>query len=173
MAVGRPTLRSVDSECESQAMEPRNWRDRRSPCRPNSWGRVESSATARGIRSCRGQRTGQTHTRVPQEPGRPALSFRKVGLGVPNPKLPGPRPCIQGRGERTAGGNERYRRGEDNEPGGTEGQESERLGSTAEAGEPISTGPGGGKRGVESSNRWRETWRRHRTPELCPRNDSG
>ena len=56
--------------------------------------------------------------------------------------------------------------------GRTERQESERPHSTVEAGEPISAGPWGGKGGVESSNRWRETCRRHRTPTTCPRNDS-
>src|SRR5437660_2390972 len=35
------------------------------------------------------------------------------------------------------------------------------------------TGPGRGKGGVESLNRWRETCRRHRTPITCTRDNSG
>ena len=47
--------------------------------------------------------------------------------------------------------------GDDNKHGRKDGQESERPHSTVEAGTPISEGPCGGKGGVESSNRWRET----------------
>jgi len=88
--VGRPTLRSVDSECESLAIEPRNPLGRGSPCRPNSWGRVESPVRARGIWSHRGPRTRQTHTRVPQEPGRPVHLHREIGSEVPNQNFQAP-----------------------------------------------------------------------------------
>lgn len=63
--------------------------------------------------------------------------------------------------------------GNENKPDGKDGQESERPHSTDEAGEPISEEPCGGKGDVESSNRWRETWRRHRTLEPCSRDDNG
>ena len=43
--------------------------------------------------------------------------------------------------------------------------------SNAEAGEPPE-GPRGGK-GAPFMNRWRETWRVHRDPRTCPRNDNG
>lgn len=71
------------------------------------------------------------------------------------------------------GDSEWYCRATQNESGEKDEQESERLHSTFEAGEPISEEPWGGKEDVESSNRWRETWRRHRTPGKCSRNDNG
>jgi hypothetical protein len=57
--------------------------------------------------------------------------------------------------------------------GETDEQASERSQSTVEAGERLSTGPREGKGSVESSTRWRETWRRLRTPIPCQRDNNG
>src|SRR5438132_6536559 len=93
-----------------------------------------------GHRSYRGRRTGRTHKRVPQEPGISARLHRAVGWGVPNRKLPGLRSGVQDREERSTGRSEWYCPGESQEPGRKDEQGSERLHSTAEAGEPISDG---------------------------------
>ena len=93
-----------------------------------------------GHRSCRGLRTGRTHKRVLQEPGRPARPHRPVGWGVPNRKLPGLRSGVQDREERSTGRSEWYCPGETQEPGRKDEQGSERPHNTAEAGEPISDG---------------------------------
>jgi hypothetical protein len=171
--VGRPIPRSVDSACESRAIEPRNLSWSREPLASKSPGAAPVSRQGQGHRSRRGLRTRRTHTRVPQEPGRSVPLHGNVGWGVPNPKLPGPRPGIQGRGERNTGGSTWYRRAKTTSTAGRMYRSRSALIVPDEAGTPNSEGPRGGKGGVESSNRWRETCRRHRTPRTCSRNDSG
>jgi hypothetical protein len=115
---GDPPCEAETASANSPAIEPRNGFSRGSPRRLNGPGPRRLPAMAWGSRSRRGLRNGRKHNGVPQEPGRPALSSRKFGLGVPNPKLPGSRPGIQGRGERTTGGSEGYRRAKTRSPVG-------------------------------------------------------
>lgn len=171
--MGQPILRSGDSECECQAIEPRSTYHRgslrrlrvRGPRRIIRYG--EEDSILPGSKNRANAYEGSPGTwEACSSPRRTRLGSADTETSGPPAGHPGPR------------GAKRWRQrvvptGDTNKPGGTEGQESERLGSTAEAGEPISTGSGGGKGDVESSNRWRETWQRHRTLGTRSRNDSG
>ena len=168
---GRPPRRSGDSESRCRAIEPRNLR---------SW--EPPSLTQAGAAPRR--RHGLAHlgpTGV-QEQGAgtrgslgnlrdPATSVVAAGRrpGLPTPgRSPAP---VPGRWGRT---------GDQTTVSPTEGDEGRRDGrpgvgashSSDEAGEP-SRGTPRSQGDAVSTNRWRETWRVHRNPWTCPRNNNG
>src|SRR5262249_22946006 len=163
----------TDSACEGRAIEPRNQASRSESTVRTSGG--TASAYRHGLVdwSCRGPRTGRTHTRVPQEPERPAALLRTLSrpAAVPNlnrlapeaasglggAELPPPR--------RDRRGGPRARRDGVAGVGGTH--------NTCEAGELSPREAGGGKEGPLTSNRWRATWRGHRAPPPCQRDNNG
>jgi len=135
-----------------------------------SGGRAEAPQWLGASRSYRGPRTGRRDTRVAREPERPCRLHRHLRLGNRKTNSPCPRLCVP------AGGSESGAR----VVSPTEGKEGRRKGrqgvgashSSDEAGEldrrtPRSQGD------AVSNDRWRETWRVHRNPWTCPRNDNG
>jgi hypothetical protein len=135
-----------------------------------SGGRAEAPQWLGASRSYRGPRAGRRDMRVAREPERPGRFHRHLRLGNRNTNSPCPRPCAP------AGGSESGAR----VVSPSEGNETRRDGrqgvgashSSDEAGEldrrtPRSEGD------AVSNDRWRETWRVHRNPWTCPRNDNG
>jgi hypothetical protein len=134
----------------------------RGPRRPSEW---PGGAGPAGVRD-----QGEHASGFPRNlRGLPSPVANRPGRA--DPKTSRPSAALRRRRERTRshGG---YRRAI-TRAHGMEEQESERFHSTAEAGERFSTGPGGGKGSVVSSNRWRETWRRPRTLTPCQRDNNG
>ena len=105
VAVGRPTLRSVDSEVKGRVIEPRNYKLWGAFVLDTGGGRVRRVAlgpTGR-VWSYRGRRARTMTTRVLQEPERPRRFHRNTGWGDRYRQLPGPRWDAPGRGERNTG----------------------------------------------------------------------
>ena len=135
-----------------------------------SGGRVETPQRPGVHRSYRGPRTGRRDMRVAREPERSCHFRRATGWGPGyqlqvDPQL-GPELVGTKKGRTTVSPNEgdEVRRDERQEVGASR--------SNDEAGEldrrtPRSEGD------AVSNNRWRETWRVHRTPWTWPRNNSG
>jgi len=154
-------------------IEPRNCHQSWEPPPSKSAWAASVSRHGQRHRSRRGRRPGRTSSRVPKEPGSPVLLHRRSRLrGVPNPNFPASG-CASGTGGSEAPDAADGIVGRGTKPVETEEQASERSHSTGEAGELISKEPRGGKGNVESSNRWRATWRRHRTPISCQRDNNG
>ena len=91
---------------------------------------------------------------------------------LPNSKTPGPPDSIGVGGERSLPVQRGYRRAS------TRARRDGVAGvggphSTWEAGERSPSGTGGGKGCPLTSNRWRETWRGHRAPPPCQRDNNG
>jgi hypothetical protein len=169
---GQPIGRSVDSQCQGRAIEPREYYPPEPPFL-TARGQHRHSARARGARSSRGRRTGHRHTRVPQELGTPWSSPREeVRPGIPdtNPRpaavrsgLPGAKRQTQrvvspseaqrsaATGRQGIGAPHRYRGSRRTQPAGIRWREG----------------------GAGSRNRWRETWPVHRNRIPCSRNNSG
>ena len=135
-----------------------------------SGGRAEHAAMAWRARSCRGPRAGRRDTRGPREPGRPCPSPPTFRLGRPEHQLPG----AHGPASRAAGSEQGARvvsPSEGNEVRRDGRRESERLIVPMKRGNrPRDPVEGRGRR---VTNRWRETWRVHRNPWTCPRNNNG
>jgi hypothetical protein len=90
--VGRPPLRSVDSQTESLDIEPRKF-SRREPSLLTQAGAASTRCIGLACRSHRGPRPRRTVNRVAQEPGRSAVSRVFVSApGSPNRKPPGSSP---------------------------------------------------------------------------------
>lgn len=173
MSQGRPWARSVDSESVELGYRASRCAVRGSP--RSCYMRGPCCCTLTGLvhQSRRSPRPERAGNRVLQEPGRPARLQRTCRPGSADPKLPGPRPGVPGRWERMTGRSAGT--AQTNPISRAEGMGRSRSAFTV----PMKRGncsrlePRGGKEGVESSNRWRETCRRHRTPIPCSRNDSG
>ena len=171
--VGRPSPRSVDSQTESLDIEPRNLSSRREPSLLAKAGAAPTRLMALACRSHRGRRPRRTVTRVPQEPGRSAVScIAFIGTGVAEPKAPG----SPGMRLLPGGANGRdamqVSLGERNEPA----RRAAEVGVSSKyqcSGRTNPWEPVKGKEGTLSQNRWRETWRGHRTSILCQRDDNG
>ena len=108
--------------------------------------------------------------RVPRNLGDPAVSTDISGSGTGTPT-----PRAHGRASRPLGANQDARVVSPSE--GNEVRRDGRQGvgaphSTVEAGEPTRGTPRR-EGGAGSWNRWRETWRVHRNPWTCPRNNNG
>ena len=168
--VGRPPLRSVDSQTESLDIEPRKFSRRESslltqagaaPRRRNGlapFGPTGVPEQGAGTRGSLGNLRD------------PAVStdISGSGTGTPTPRSPRPRVPAAGskQGARVVSPTE-----------GNEGRRDGRTGvgaphSTVEVGEPF-RGTRRREGGAVSRGRWRETWRVHRNPWTCPRNDNG
>ena len=168
---GRPPLRSVDSESQCRATEPRNLLLAGATVVVTSGGRAEAPQWPGVLRSYRGPRTGRRDTRVAREPERPCRFRRDCRL---ESRLPTPG------GSAAPVPSWRGRTGDETTVSPSEGNEVRRDGrqgvgashSNVEAGEldrrtPRSEGD------AVSTDRWRETWRVHRNPWTCPRNNDG
>jgi hypothetical protein len=139
------SCRSVDSQQPGRAIEPREYY----PLEPSSWtarGQHRHPATARGVRSGRGRRTGHSCIRVAQEPGRPCDSIsRGTGSeGAAKPEGPWPQAGVGpvwSEDRRTGW----YRPAKRNEAWWEGSQGVGASHSTREAGEPEPRGPWGGK----------------------------
>jgi hypothetical protein len=97
--VGQPTRRSVDSQCQSRANEPREQYPREPlTCLDPGAAPIRPAILAWRLRSRRGRRTRHRYTRVPQELGTPqgSTSIYVGAEGQPNPKVPGPQPALPG-----------------------------------------------------------------------------
>ena len=166
----RLSLRSVDSECPGRAIEPRKLFAgalvlvrRRGRADTPLWPGVLGPA---GV----GEQ-GQGTRGVPGNLGDPSFSTEATGSGT-GPSTPrSPRPGVAGRREQTTDATVVSR---------SEGNEAERKGgtgvgaphSTVETGEPF-RGTRWREGGAVLRDRWRETWRVHRNPWTCPRNNNG
>ena len=105
VVVGRPTLRSVDSEVKGRVIEPRNYKPSGAFVLDTGGGRVRRVAlgpTGR-VWSYRGRRARTMTKRVLQEPESPRRFHRNSGWGDRYRQLPGPRWDAPGRGERNTG----------------------------------------------------------------------
>jgi hypothetical protein len=105
VVVGRPTLRSVDSEVKGRVIEPRNYKPWGAFVLDTGGGRVRRVAlgpTGR-VWSYRGRRARTMTTRVLQEPESPRRFHRNTGWGDRYRQLPGPRWDAPGRGEQNTG----------------------------------------------------------------------
>ena len=168
---GRPPLRSVDSESQCRAIEPRNLLLAGATVVDTSGGRAEAPQWPGVLRSYRGPRTGRRDTRVAREPERPCRLRRDCRLGVPAYQLQvDPQLCPELVG--TNRGRTMVSPSEGNEVRRDERQGVGAFHSNVEAGEldrrtPRSEGD------AVSTDRWRETWRVHRNPWTCPRNNNG
>ncbi len=167
---GRPSLRSVDSECPGRAIEPRKiiagvlaLVSRGDRVGTPRWPGVTDPA---GV----GEQ-GQGTRGVPRNLGAPSFSTESSGSGTGTPTPRSPRPGVAGRREQTIDATVVSR---------SEGNEAQRKGgtgvgaphSTVETGEPF-RGTRWREGGAVLRDRWRETWRVHRNPWTCPRNNNG
>ena len=168
---GRPPLRSVDSESQCRAIEPRNLCSREPPLLTQAG----AAPRRRNGLACIGP-TGVQEQGVGTRGSLgnlrdPAVSTDDCRLGEPEYQLPDDpqlRPGWWGRTEdetvvSPSEGNE-VRRDERQGVGASH--------STDEAGELDRRTPRREGDAV-SNNRWRETWRVHRNPWTCPRNNNG
>jgi len=89
--MGRPILRSVDSECAGRAIEPRNQYGRGGRRLGLGGRQHRRAAMAWRVRPRRGHRAGHVHVRAPQEPGRPGRLHPKAPAGNRQIPTPGPR----------------------------------------------------------------------------------
>ena len=101
VVVGRPTLRSVDSEIKGRVIEPRKLKTPGAFVVDISGGRVRRCYTwsRRTHWSCRGRRTRTMIARDLQEPGRPVRLHRHLRLGNRNTNSPEPTAVRPGRWE--------------------------------------------------------------------------
>ena len=168
---GRPPLRSVDSESQCRAIEPRNLLLAGATVVDTSGGRAEAPQWPGVLRSYRGPRTGRRDTRVAREPERPCRFRRDCRL---ESRLPTPggsaAPVPSWRGRKEDETTESPNEGNEVRRDGRQGVGASH--SNVEAGEldrrtPRSEGD------AVSTDRWRETWRVHRNPWTCPRNNNG
>jgi len=136
-------LRSVDSESQCRAIEPRNLLLAGATVVDTSGGRAEAPQWPGVLRSYRGPRTGRRDTRVAREPERPCRLRRDCRLGVPAYQLQvDPQLCPELVG-RT--GDERwYRQAKATKCGEMSGRESERSIVTLRRGN-LTEGPRGVK----------------------------
>ena len=171
--VGRPSPRSVDSQTESLDIEPRNLSARREPS-------LLAKAGAASARR-RAWRAGPTGV---EDPGERSRGFPRNLGGLPSPALPS---SVRVSPNHKAPGSPGMRL----LPGGANGRDAmqvllgernEPARRSAEVGvsskyqcsrrtnpwEPVK-----GKEGTLSQNRWRETWRGHRTSISCQRDNNG
>ena len=113
---GRPSSRSVDSQTESSDIEPRNFSGRE-PSLLTQAGAASLRCNGLAHRSHRGPRPERTVDRVPQEPGRSAVSnvsiHRPGRRRTSSPRLSGSAP---GNGESEGSGAALVSLGERNEP---------------------------------------------------------
>jgi hypothetical protein len=144
VAFPQGTLRSVDSEDRSRAIEPRECYPRETSLLYRRGPRWRTDR-ARCDCSRRGRRTRQESRRVLQEPGSPGFSpVKPIWQGAASDKAPGPPSASGGRERRTrthfTGTAARRQR---SKAGGRPGVGA--LHSTGEAGERVPHGPRGGK----------------------------
>src|SRR5208282_301900 len=104
VVVGRPILRSVDSEVKGRVLSPESTRR----LEPSSWTQAGAvSGNSLLVHSAclilPGRRARTMTTRVSKEPERPRRFHRKSGWGDRNRQLPGPRWDAHDRGEQTTG----------------------------------------------------------------------
>lgn len=170
---GRPGARSVDSESAELGYRASKLYCSREPTSLWCTGAASLHRTGLVPRSRRGLRTERAGTRVLQEPERPVHLRRTDRLGSAEPETsrppagrPWPVGAKNGRSAGTAYANPIS-------PAGGMGRGRSAFILPAKRGNHSRRGPRGGKEGVESSNRWGETCRRHRTPISCARNASG
>jgi hypothetical protein len=126
-------------------------------------------------RSRRGQRTGHKHIRVLQELGTPRRFHLFIDwlMGeVPDPKLPGPKLASDLAGSTKTGAMGGHRQAKETKRDGTGGRESEHL-IVPRNRENVTLRIPGREGGAGSGVCWRETWRVHRNPIPCPRNNNG
>jgi len=137
-------LRSVDSQCQGRAIEPREQYPRRASVFVSPGAVPAHRSAAWCARSRRGRRTGPRHCRVPQEPGTPCTlhDARPAGDRITNSWLAG-YACWTGGSEVQA--HVVVSPSEAQRSAARRGQGIGALHSTAEAGEPNPRGPGGGK----------------------------
>ena len=147
VAVGRPTLRSVDSEVKGRVIEPRNYKPSGAFVLDTGGGRVRRVAlgpTGR-VWSYRGRRARTMTTRVLQEPERPRRFHRNIRMGRPEPTTPWPpvgRPRPRGAKPRAK---RWYRLVKNSKRVETGGGESERPVVSLKRGNHSSKGPRGEK----------------------------
>src|SRR4029077_10654904 len=100
VAVGRTTLRSVDSQVKGRVIEPRKLKTRGAFVVDIGGGRVRRATLGptKRVGSCRGRRARTMTARVPQELGRPRRLHRQCGPGdrTPNSQAPGGTPTTAG-----------------------------------------------------------------------------
>ena len=144
--VGQPTRRSVDSQGQGRAIEPREYY----PLEPSfltARGQHRHTNRARGVRSGRGRRTRHRSTRVAWEPWETLIDSASIstGVGVARPQSSWPQAGVgpEWRDEHRRTG--RYRRANDKEARREGRRESERLIVPLGAGEPVRRGPCRGK----------------------------
>jgi len=137
-----------------------------------SGGHAEAPRWLGALRSYRGPRTGRRDTRVAREPERPCRSHRDCRLearltnsrSIPSLR---PRPVGTKDGTRTmVSPNEGDEVRRDGRQGVGASHSSEEVGELDRR-TPRSQGD------AVSNDRWRETWRVHRNPWTCPRNNNG
>ncbi len=166
----RSSLRSVDSQCQGRVIEPRKLIvgvlalvSRGDHADTSQWPDVFGPA---GV----GEQ-GQGTSGVSGNLGDPSVSTDKSGSGTGSSTPRCPRPGVAGRWEQNLDATVV------SPSEGNEARREERTGvgashSIDEAGEPFRGTPW--REGdAMSSHRWRETWRVHRNPWPCPRNDNG
>ena len=165
---GRPSLRSVDSQCPGRAIEPRKiiagvlaLVSRGDRVDTPQWPGVSGPA---GV-----EEQGQGTRGFPGNLGAPSVStdISGSGTGTPTPRAHGP---ASGRWEQTGRKGGIAKRRQRSAARGRTGVGAPH--STVEAGEPF-RGTRWREGGAVSRNRWRETWRVHRNPWTCPRNNNG
>ena len=145
-----------------------------SPRRTMCVGPCRAAVLAWQRRSRRGPRAGRRHKRVPQELGTPCrfhlYSNWFLGEG-PDPKLPGPKSASDLAGGTKTGARGGNRPAKETKRDGKGGRESEhfivpRNRENVTLRIPRREGSAG------SRDCWRETWRVHRNPIPCPRNNN-
>jgi hypothetical protein len=170
---GQPSGRSVDSECRSRAIEPRNYRIVGALVVMRA-GAAPTTLYGLTCRSRRGQRTGHKHIRVPQELGTPCrfhLFIDWLTGEVPDPKLPGPKSASDLVGGTKTGARGGHRHAKETKCDGTGGRESEHLIVPSNR-ENVTLRIPGREGGAGSGVCWRETCRVHRNPIPCSRNNN-
>ena len=167
---GRPSLRSVDSQCQGRVIEPRKLLVG-ALVLVRRGGHADPSQSPDVVGPAGVGEQGQGTSGVSGNLGDPSVSTAYSGsvTGTTTPRSP--RPGVAGRWEQ---------RIDATVVSPSEGNEARREGragvgashSTVEAGEP-SRGTQRREGDAVSSDRWRETWRVLRNPWTCPRNDDG
>ena len=115
---------------------------------PSAWSvRGPRSRAVAGLvrESRRGRRTRHTHSRVLQELGTPCGSISTCWRGLPDRKAPGPRSASDLDGDTNTGARDGIAKRSTNEARREGPQGIGTPHSTAEVGEPVPRGPGGGK----------------------------
>jgi hypothetical protein len=168
---GGPVRRSVDRQCPSRAMEPRELYPRRASVFVSPGA---ASAHRHGLvcRSRRGRRTGQRHKRVPQELGTPCTLHDALPVGDRTQQPQAPRFGVLDRRRANRRRTSWYRQAKHNEARRDGGRDSECSIVPLKSGNaPARTRGREGSTG--SRHRWEATWPVLRNRIPCQRDNNG